>query len=413
VRAARPGAVLTVAGVLVLSACGVGGDDVVGPLDVLSTPSSAPARDSGSATPLLAESPREDVASALDNPLAEGLPEPLVDTAQIVSGGPPPDGIPPVDEPRFDSVPEVDWLDAQEPVLAVSIGDEHRAYPVQILMWHEIVNDQIAGAPIAVTYCPLCNSALVFDRRLVGPDGDERLVSFGTSGQLFNSDLLMYDRQTESLWSQLIGLGVAGTLTGVELDRYPVQTVAFGDWRDQHPDGRVLNRITGVERNYGANPYERYDQEDRAPFLFDGDVDDRLPPKRRVVGVATTDGAQAVAVDHALLEREGAVSIELDGRGLVAVMLPGATSPLDSADISEGRRVGATAVLDPVVAGRTLTIEVDGSTLRDTQTGSTWTLAGEAVDGPLEGSALDVVPHTDPFWFAWAAFYPDTQLFTR
>ncbi|MGA7689646.1 MAG: DUF3179 domain-containing protein [Jiangellales bacterium] len=402
-----------VAGALVLGACGVGTDDGESPLDVLSPTVSAPAGDGESAQPLLAESPREGVASALDNPLAEGLPEPLVDTARVVSGGPPPDGIPPVDEPRFDAVPEVDWLEDQEPVLAVSIDGENRAYPVQILMWHEIVNDQVAGVPIAVTYCPLCNSALVFDRRLVGPDGSERLVSFGTSGQLFNSDLLMYDRQTESLWSQLIGLGVAGTLTGVELDRYPVQTVAFGDWREQNPEGWVLNRITGVERNYGANPYERYDQEDRAPFLFDGEIDERLPPKRRVVGVATPDGSQAVAVDHALLEQQGAVPIELDGRDLVAVMVAGATSALDSGDISAGRQVGATAVLDPVVDGQTLTLEVDGSTLRDAQTGTTWTLAGEAVEGPLEGAVLDGVPHSDPFWFAWAAFYPDTTLRTR
>ena len=412
-RAWRPRLAALVASALVLGACGVGVDGDDRPLDVLSSPASAPAGDDGTAQPLLVESPREDVPSALDSPLAEGLPEPLVDTARIVSGGPAPDGIPPIDEPRFDSVPEVDWLDDQEPVLALSIAGEHRAYPVQILMWHEIVNDQLAGVPIAVTYCPLCNSALVFDRRLVGPDGGERLVSFGTSGQLFNSDLLMYDRQTQSLWSQLIGLGVAGALTGVELDRYPVQTVAFGDWREQNPDGQVLNRVTGVERNYGANPYERYDEEDRVPFLFDGEIDERLPPKRRVVGVATPDGSQAVAVDHDLLEQQGAVPFDLDGRALVAVMVPGAASALDSGDISEGRQVGATAVLDPVVDGRPLTIEVDGSTLRDAQTGTTWTLAGEAVQGPLEGTVLDGVAHTDPFWFAWAAFYPDTVLLTR
>jgi hypothetical protein len=375
-------------------------------LDVVGQ-SSGEAVDDGA---LLPDSPREDVSSALDNPIGEGLPQPLVETDRIVSGGPPPDGIPPVDEPRFDTIDEVDWLDDNEPVLAVTIGGESRAYPVQIMIWHEIVNDQIAGVPVSVTYCPLCNSALVFDRRLTGPDGAERLVSFGTSGLLYNSDLLMYDRQTESLWSQLIGLGVAGVLTGVELDRYPVQTLSYADWREQNPDGLVLNRITGQERNYGANPYELYDQESDTPFLFDGDADDRLPPKRRVVGVATPDGSQAVAVDHALLQSEGVVPVTFDGRELVAVMVSGAASALDSGTIAEGRTVGSTAVLDPVVDGQRLTLTAADAGLTDAETGSTWTLAGTATSGPLAGSTLEVVPHTDPFWFAWAAFYPDTVL---
>jgi hypothetical protein len=404
----RRAVALVLAGALLAAVCGTGADDSSADdaLDVVGQ-SSGEAVDDGT---LLPESPREDVPSALDNPIGEGLPQPLVETDRIVSGGPPPDGIPPVDEPRFDTIDEVDWLDDNEPVLAVTIGGESRAYPVQIMIWHEIVNDQIAGVPVSVTYCPLCNSALVFDRRLTGPDGAERLVSFGTSGLLYNSDLLMYDRQTESLWSQLIGLGVAGVLTGVELDRYPVQTLSYADWREQNPDGLVLNRITGQERNYGANPYELYDQESDTPFLFDGDADDRLPPKRRVVGVATPDGSQAVAVDHALLQSEGVVPVTFDGRGLVAVMVSGAASALDSGTIAEGRTVGSTAVLDPVVDGQRLTLTATDDGLTDAETGSTWTLAGAATGGSLAGSTLEVVPHTDPFWFAWAAFYPDTVL---
>ena len=395
------------AGALVLSACGISEQDDAA-LDVLSSPTESVGQGDGS--PALTEGPREQVPSALDNPLADGLPDPLIEVSRILSGGPPPDGIPPVDDPRFDTVDEVDWLAPNEPVLALSLGGEHRAYPVQIMMWHEIVNDTVAGAPVAITYCPLCNSALVFDRRLTGPDGDDRLVSFGTSGKLYNSDLLMYDRQTESLFSQLIGLGVAGVLTGVELDRDPVQTFSFEDWSETHPDGLVLNRVTGQERNYGLNPYEQYDTEEREPFLFDGEVDDRLPPKRRVVGVATADGSAAVAVDHSLLERQGVVPVSLDGRDLVAVMASSASSALDSGTIAEGRSVGSTGVLDPQREGQTLTLEVTDGRIVDVETGSTWSVTGEALDGPLAGETLTAIPHTDPFWFAWAAFYPETEV---
>ena len=395
-----------VAAALMLSACG----PTMPALDVLSRPdeTSGPP----GAAPQLLETPREDVPSALEKLVGDGLPEPLIEPDRVLSGGPPPDGIPPIDDPRFDAVGAVDWLDDDEPVLALEVDGQSRAYPVQILIWHEIVNDQVAGVPIAVTYCPLCNSALVFDRRLTGPDGVVRLVSFGTSGKLYNSDLLMYDRQTESLWSQLIGLGVAGALTGVELDRYPVQTVAFGSWREQNPDGLVLNRDTGEQRSYGSNPYEGYDEEARDPFLFDGRADDRLPPKRRVVGVAIPDGSAAIAVDHVLLQRDGVVPVRFDGRDLVAVMVDGAASALDAGLIAESGVVGATAVLEPVVGGERLTLRVDGDALTDLETGSTWSVSGRALQGPLAGSSMPAVAHTDPFWFAWAAFYPDTELVT-
>jgi len=189
--------------------------------------------------------------------------------------------------------------------------------------------------------------------------------------------------------------------------------VPFEAWRTQHPDGLVLNRDTGEQRRYGDNPYEDYDLETTRPFLFDGDSDDRLPPKRRVVGVVASDSATAVAVDHDLLRSQGVVPVSLDGRDLVAVRLPGASSALGSARIAEGDQVGATAVLDPVVGTERLTLQTEGDVLRDGETGSTWTLDGRAISGPLAGSTMEVVPHSDPFWFAWAAFYPDTELITE
>jgi hypothetical protein len=194
-------------------------------------------------------SPRENVPSALDRIDDPALPAPLVDPAQVISGGPPPDGIPPIDVPTFSRAADVDWLADDEPVLAPAIGAPARAYPVRILIWHEIVNDTVDGRPVAITYCPLCNSALGFDRRL----GD-RVLTFGTSGSLYRSDLVMYDRQTESLFSQIEGRAIAGVLAGAQLDRVPVQTITWAQFRDANPDGYVLSRDTGVTTPTPASP---------------------------------------------------------------------------------------------------------------------------------------------------------------
>src|SRR5262249_1671449 len=153
------------------------------------------------------------------------------------------DGIPAIDQPRFLRAAQVSFLSANEPVLALQIGGDARAYPVQILIWHEIVNDTVDGVPVAVTYCPLCNSAIAYGRRAAG-----RVPSFGTSGMLYNSNLVMYDRQTQSLWVQFTGQAVAGVLTGHQLQPYPMQTVSWADWRAGHPDGWVLSRDTGYTR---------------------------------------------------------------------------------------------------------------------------------------------------------------------
>lgn len=338
---------------------------------------------------------------SLDDPL---LPPPLVDPARVVSGGPPPDGIPPVDEPRFLAPDDVPWLTDDEPVIALSIGDEHRAYPVQIMVWHEIVNDTVAGRPVSVTYCPLCNSALAFDRRL-----GERVLTFGTSGKLYLSDLVMYDRQTESLWSQLEGRAIAGVLTGERLERIPVQTVTWAQWRDAHPDGWVLSRDTGATRDYGRNPYVGYDEAGSDPFLFDGDADPRLEPKERVLGLGDPD--DPVAVPLAALSRERVLELEVAGEPVVLWAEEGLRSALDTADIAEGRALAATGAFSPEVDGRRLTFRAQGPQgFVDDQTGSAWDVLGRALSGPLAGSRLEPAGHVDTFWFAWAAFHPETRL---
>jgi hypothetical protein len=348
-------------------------------------------------------SPREDVPAALTDPNADGLPAPLVDTHRLLSGGPAPDGIPAIDRPRFLRATDVDFLDPVEPVLGLELGGEERAYPVQILIWHEIVNDTVGGIPVAVTYCPLCNSALAFDRRAAG-----RVLDFGTSGMLYNSDLVMYDRQTRSLWPQIEGRAVAGVLTGTSLTPYVISTVSWGEWRAAHPGDWVLSRDTGHTREYGRNPYTGYDQPDGSPFAFDGDADPRLPPMTRVVGLGAGADAVAVALDRLAAAR--VMEVTVAGESVVLFARPGLASALDTADIARGREVAATGAFTPMVDGRRLSFQADGDRFVDAQTGTRWNVLGEATEGPLRGKQLKPERHVDTFWFAWAAFQPDTRL---
>jgi len=331
----------------------------------------------------------------------DGLPEPLVPLSELRSGGPPPDGIPPIDDPKFVPVAGIDFLAENEPVMAVDVGGDARAYPVQILIWHEIVNDTVGGVPLAVTYCPLCNSAVAYDRRV-----DGRVMSFGTSGLLWNSALVMYDRQTETLWSHFNGEAIVGMLTGTELETFPVATVPWGLWRDAHPDGLVLSRDTGFDRNYGSNPYPGYDDITSEPFLFEGEVDGRFTAMTRVVGVERE--ADALAVPLVLLREQGVVPVTVAGQELTVWWAPGTVSALDEGAIVDGDDIGATGVFVPVVDGTALTFTSSGGDFVDDQTGSAWNLLGMAVGGPLVGRQLEPVVHVDTFWFAWSAFQPDT-----
>jgi hypothetical protein len=362
----------------------------------------------------IASSPTDVAESGIDawrnQSIPAGFPEPLIELDEIRSGGPPPDGIPPVDEPRFLNTADVDFLADNEPVLALEIDGDARAYPVQILTWHEIVNDTVGGVPVSVTYCPLCNSALAYDRR-VAVDGADQILDFGTSGLLLNSSLVMYDRQTETLWSHFTGQGVFGQLTGIELDDFAVSTVAWRTWRDANPGGLVLSRDTGFERSYGRNPYPGYDDVDGIPFLFQGEVDGRYTALTRILGIERNGAAVGVPLPD--LQEQQVIVGELDGASFVAWWTAGTSSALDSREIAEGYDVGATGVFSNEAAGAQLTFTPgDDGQFVDDQTGSTWNVLGQAVGGELEGTRLEALPHVDTFWFAWSTFQPDTALVT-
>lgn len=338
-------------------------------------------------------------------------PDPAVledfDPDEIIRGGPPPDGIRPIDDPCFDDVPTADqWLEPQSPVMVVEVDGDRRAYPLAIFTQHEIVNDVVGGVPVVVTYCPLCNSGLAFLRTV-----DGQVLDFGTSGRLYRSNLVMYDRQTLTLWSQFLGQAVVGDpeFVGTKLERLSTSLLDWEEFHEATPDGLVLSRDSIPGRVYGQNPYVGYEGTND-PFLFDGPTDDRLAKGTRVVGIGAE--VDPVAVPLPDLREQRVIDVELDGQRVTIWWQPGQASALDTSDIDQGTDVGSTGVFVPVLPdGTELTFAPDGDDgFIDEQTGSRWNLLGEAIEGELAGERLEEVPRDDTFWFVWFAFQPDTRL---
>ena len=279
----------------------------------------------------------------------------IIHPSKILSGGPPKDGIPSIDDPQFVTMQEADeWISDNELVLALIHKDEKRVYPLQILVWHEIVNDNIAGDPILITYCPLCGSGIAFEPTI---EVDGKLVAseFGTSGKLYNSNLVMYDRVTETYWSQIDGVAIIGELVGKELQDISIDTVVWRDWKVEHPDSQVLSQETGHNRNYGKDPYGSY-YEDSNLFFPVENSDDRIHPKDVIYG------------------------IEIDGKHKA---------------YREEDVIAANGLLEDVFNGVNLHIERD--------TAGIVTITN--VDNDKE-----IIKERD-FWFAWYAFHPNTLLY--
>lgn len=410
-------------------------------------------------------------ATPVGSALAQNVPSPLraigVDASkanipldEILSGGPPPQGIPALGftgdwngaagaspEAKFVSQDEAsEWLGDIEPVIAFTANGETKAYPLQVLTWHEIVNDVVGGQPVAVTFCPLCNSALAFDRRLpltqenqdaiasfnseasfdsvdaafneaysTQEGGDANLAStleitLGVSGVLYNSNMIMFDTATSTAFSQLLGRGLVGTLTDTDLLRLPAQIVGFGEFRAAFPDAVVLSRDTGFSRRYGSNPYVGYDDIDSPAFLFRGVADGRLSPKERIVSIEILD--ESASYPFSVLEQERAVNDSVSGQTVAVFWQEGTASALNEGTIANSKDVGGVGAFSRNLNGQELTFEWNGEAFTDAETGSSWNLLGQATAGELAGSQLEPIVHDNTLWFSWAAFKPDTRIYT-
>ena len=356
--------------------------------------------------PEIAQSPEDTPPPGAEAQFSTDFSVHSIPYTEILSGGPPKDGIPPIDNPDFVSIEEADeWLEDAEAVVVVEIDGTARAYPVQILMWHEIVNDELNGQPVSVTYCPLCNTAIAFDRNFSG-----EVLDFGTTGRLRFSNLIMYDRQTETWWQQATGEGIAGELTGETLTLIPAFLVAWEDFKRDFPDGDVLSRKTGHSRDYGRNPYIGYDAEYSVPFLYRGpDTPESLPPLARVLTIDRAE--ETVAFPYSALEVEGAVNESVAGEPVVVFWQAGTASALDNPDVAGGEDVGSATSFSRVVDDQVLTFAFADDGFVDEETGSRWNQFGLAVDGALAGRQLAPVVSINHFWFSWAAFRPDTRIY--
>ena len=255
------------------------------------------------------------------------------------------DGIPSIDHPAFVPVGEERTLSDREPVISLVLGSDARAYPLRILIWHEIANDVVGGVPVLVTYCPLCNVSIVFERTV---DGDP--LEFGTTGKLRNSDLIMYDRKTESWWQQFSGEGIVGSFAGQALKMIPSNVESWKRFREKHPDGRVLVPNDPSMRAYWRNPYGGYDSA-IVPFLYNGTLPDGVPALERVVLVR---GETPFAVALPVLRKAG----EIREGDIVLKWEPGQASALDTAEIAKGREVGNVNVFR-VVEGKPVPVVYD------------------------------------------------------
>jgi hypothetical protein len=369
------------------------------------TPIASDSPEADSPQPALTLLPAESPPHGAESEFTTDFSKHSVPYSEILSGGPPKDGIPPIDAPQFIPVNEADeWLEDREPVVFVQVDDDARAYPIQILMWHEIVNDVVGNEPLIVSFCPLCNTAIAFKRTFNG-----QVLDFGTTGRLRYSNLIMYDRQTETWWQQATGDAIAGEHTGTQLEFYPASMISWADFKALHPNGKVLSRDTGHPRDYGRNPYYGYDDINQTPFLFDGATPDQLPPMARVLTIDLN--SEAVAYPYDVLSELNVINDVVGGNDVVIFWTEGTASALDTSNIPEGRDVGAAVAYSRLLDIQVLDFEFKDGKILDTQTGSEWNIFGLSVAGELKGSQLTPVVSINHFWFSWAAFKPETRIY--
>ena len=315
----------------------------------------------------------------------------------VVSGGPGKDGIPPIDEPKFVSASEMDdQLKPDDRVFVLDYRGETKVYPQPVLVWHEIVNDEVAGEKLSITYCPLTGSTVAFKGR--SPTGEP--LTFGTTGSLVNSNLLMYDRATDSEWPQILGRAIDGRMRGKSLEEIPLVWTTWERWKERGTDAPVLSNDTGHFRSYGTDPYGSYSApargyyEDPGTFFEVLAESDRLGAKEVVVGLKSGGKRHAIS-KKAALDR-GVWNLDLDGRPVVAVA---------NADLE------TVWIFDRSMGRESLEFEPGASDELLDHRGRAWNRKGLALAGP-DGAFLPATDFYEVMWFAWYAFYPETSLTT-
>jgi len=305
----------------------------------------------------------------------------IIHPSELLAGGPPKDGIPSLDKPKFTSVEEADeWLKGSDLVLGLELNGITKAYPHRILNWHEIVNDFADGKPVLVTYCPLCRTGIAFD-----PTIDGKRVEFGTSGKLWKSNLVMYDRKTDSYWSQVGGKAIVGELAGMKLDQIPLDTVEWKDWKEKHPDTVVLSKDTGFFRDYDRDPYASFAKSPGVGFGVDFN-DNRLFSKAIVYGVLVGDKTKAYSEEK--VKEVGLLNDEFAGKKLLVFWDPA---------------LNAVKIFDRELSGEELEFSLDGKLIDNK--GREWNFDGSSGEMQLER-----IDSFGLFWFSWLATYPDTEL---
>ena len=353
--------------------------------------------------------------------------------------------IPETPDPKFISQEGISWMKPREPVVALELNGEARAYPLQILVHHEVINDVLGGVPVAITLCPICNSAIAFDRRIpltqeslgelstlnpVAPLNNVEttflesyafqqgrkfpfvktvLADFHTAAG-YNGNLMVMDSQTSTLWSQILGKALVGTLSETQLLLYPAQIIGFSEFRELYPGALVLSKDTGFDRSYGYNPFLGFDDIDNPPLSQPDLEDGRLSAKARIANVFFR--GESVAYPFATLANVNVINDHVADLPVAVFWQEGTANSYGKFFTQEGKEVGATAVFSRVLDEQVLRFSWTGLSFIDEQTGSEWNLAGKAISGELEGKQLQAIVHDNTLWYSWVRFHPDTRVYT-
>ncbi len=321
---------------------------------------------------------------------------------------------PTLDTPKFvDKLEGMEMFFAKEPVIVVALNGEAKAYSLNILTMHEIANDLIGDLPILVTYCPLCNSGIVYNRT-VEHQGEKEILEFEASGMLRNSDMVMLDRKTETLWQQLTGTAIVGSYNKVELSIVPSVIISVEEFFSRYPEGQLLSKKTGfkkAEAQYGHNPYKKYDEkENPIPYFFDiNNVSSRLPAMERIVDIEHLGKYKIYSFTS--VAKNGVINDSFETKNVVLFFKAGTVSILDENDISTSKDVGSVTVFNAALDGEILNFKKENNEFVDTKTGSKWDITGNCYAGELKGKQLQIEPHSNHFAFAWLAFNPDSEIY--